>query len=230
MTATAHTVARVDRDALIRGHIDMAKRLARKVARRVPQSVRRDELESAALLGLTEAATRFDPCRGEPFVAYAAKRVRGAILDELRRADVLTRRGRQGARRLAEATRAVEAQVGRPATTDEIATKLGTSIEEVSRARAQLQSPALVPLDDVRDVPRTPEHQAPDEHVSFEQQRRALAMGLAQLPERDLQILSLYYQESLTLKEIGDILGVTESRVSQLRSRALENLRKVINI
>lgn len=230
MAAVVYAEGRVDRNALIRGHMDMARRLARKVARRVPRSVLRDELESAALLGLTEAAVRYDASRGEPFVAYAAKRVRGAILDELRKSDVLTRRGREGARRLADATRTVEAKVGRPATTDEIARVLGVTIEEVSRARAQLSSPALVPLDDVRDMPRTPESQSPDERVASEQQRAALVEALQQLPERDSQILSLYYQENLTLKEIGDVLGVSESRVSQLRSRALSKLRRVINL
>jgi RNA polymerase sigma factor for flagellar operon FliA len=230
MSAIAHIEGRLDRHALIRGHVEMARRLARKVARRVPRSILRDELESAALLGLTEAAVRYDPHRGEPFVAYAAKRVRGAILDELRRSDPMTRRGREGARKLADAARAVEAKVGRPATTDEIAGMLGATVDEVSRARARFQSPAMIGLDEAHDLAQPTDDDSPHEKVSHEQQLRTLAGALAKLPQRDLQILSLYYQENLTLKEIGDVLGVTESRVSQLRTRAIAKLRKVIDV
>ncbi|MCG8422266.1 MAG: FliA/WhiG family RNA polymerase sigma factor [Proteobacteria bacterium] len=228
MPAVAYAERQFDRNELIRNHIDMARRLARKIARRVPRSVRCDELESAAMLGLTEAASRFDPTRGEPFVAYAAKRIRGAVLDELRRNDVLTRRGREGARRLADATRSVEAQVGRPATTDEIAKEMGVSVEEVAQFKARLQAPALVPLEDVRDLPHTTSNDAPDEQYILREQKRALAQALNSLPERDLLVLSLYYQEGLTLKEIGQVLGVSESRTCQLRGRALRKLRKAI--
>ncbi len=216
------------RDDLIASHLDMARRLARKMARRLPRSVRFDELESAALLGLTEAATRYDATRGEPFVAYAAKRVRGAILDELRRCDILTRRGREGARRLEEATRTVELRAGRPATTDEIAKEMGLSTDEVSRARARLSAPALVPIEDARDLPRTEDSDAPDELCIRSQEKAALADALKKLPERDLMVLSMYFQDSLTLKEIGDVLGVSESRACQIRGRALRALRRLV--
>lgn len=218
----------LQRHRLIQEHLDMARRLARKIARRVPLVVRRDDLESAALLGLTEAANRYDPTRGEPFVAYAAKRVRGAVLDELRKNDILTRRGREGARRLADASRAVEAQVGRPATPQEIATHLGIKLEEVEEARARLQ-PTLVPLDENRDIPKNSVFAAPDEQVAEKERKAAVMVALKTLGERDLQILSMYFQDGLTLKEIGQIMGVSESRVSQLRSRALGRLRRAVN-
>jgi RNA polymerase sigma factor FliA len=217
-----------DRDQLIHGHLDMARRLARKVSRRIPPSITREELESAALLGLTEAASRFDAARGEPFVAYAAKRIRGAVLDELRRHDVLTRRGRQGARRLADAKRAVELRIGAPAEADDVADELGISTEEVAQARGRFESAAYVPLDDLAEQPVAGEHETPEELCAREQDKHALMEALAELPERDLLILNMYYQDALTLKDIGDVLGITESRVSQLRSRTLKSLRGAI--
>lgn len=218
--------ASLDRDTLIRGHMDMARRLARKIARRVPRHLSRDDLESAALLGLTEAASRFDPRRGEPFVAYAAKRVRGAVLDELRRGDVLTRRGRERARRLAEASRTVEAQTGAPATTAAIAEELGITVEEVSQDRARVEMPAVVPLDESRDADGGVTSPTPGELIDGAREKARLVEALAKLPERDLRILNMSFEDALTLKEIGDILGVTESRVCQLRTRALARLRE----
>ncbi len=159
--AAVRDLNRSERDALIVDHLDMARRLARKIARRVPRSFGREELESAAMLGLTEAALRYDATRGEPFVAYAAKRIRGAVLDELRRRDALTRRRRAEARKLTEVNRNLEARHGRKATLEELGAELGMTTEEVHDAQARLQAPTLVPLDDVRDTP------------SFEGPRRA---------------------------------------------------------
>ncbi len=227
MQALANQQDTIDRHILIRDHLDMARRLARKIARRVPLAVRRDDLESAALLGLTEAANRYDSTRGEPFVAYAAKRVRGAVLDELRRNDILTRRGREGARRLADAANAVEAKLGRAATTQEIADHIGIPLAEVQEARGRL-APTIVPLDENRDIPKNSVFAAPDVQVANSQRKEAVMKALKTLGERDLQILSMYFQDELTLKEIGHIMGVSESRVSQLRSRALVRLRKAV--
>ena len=153
--------------------------------------------------------------------------VGGAVLDELRRNDILTRRGREGARRLADAANAVEAQVGRPATSQEIADHLGVALQEVQEARARLQ-PTLVPLDENRDIPKTSAFAPPDEQVAMAERKASVMEALKRLGERDLQILSMYFQDELTLKEIGHILGVSESRVSQLRSRALSRLRRAV--
>lgn len=227
MHALASNETQATRDDLIRDHVDMARRLARKIARRVPPSVGRDELESAALLGLTEAANRYDVTRGEPFVAYAAKRVRGAVLDELRHNDLLTRRGREGARRLQQATRDVEARTGRSATIAEIADELGVSEAELEQTRGQL-SAVQVPLDESRDVPISDEFTAPDAQLERRQRLDLVRRALETLGERDLQILSMHFQDGLTLKEIGTIFGVSESRISQLRTRALGALRREV--
>jgi RNA polymerase sigma factor for flagellar operon FliA len=221
----AEPLTQQDRQTLILDHLEMAKRMARKFARRVPRSFGRDEIESAAVLGLTEAATRFDAQRGEPFIAYAAKRVRGAVLDELRRRDVLTRRCRQKARRMADAVRAVEAQEGREATADDVAETLGMSTEEVLDTQLRVQAPTMVPLDDVRDVSNLATIAPVDEQVDFKRRAAALREVLPLLPKRELMVLSMYYQDGLTQKEIGTLLGVSESRVCQLRARALRSLR-----
>lgn len=226
MHATAHTFQTSTRDALICEHLDMARRIARKTLRRLPSSVRLDDLESAAMLGLTEAATRFDPTRGEPFVAFAAKRVRGAILDELRRQDVLTRRGRERARELEAAARAVEDRTGRAATTEEVAGELGCSAEEVSRRRARLQAANVVSFDEVAELSAPASELGADEQLEQRERHEEMVAALEGLPQRELLILSMCYQDGLTLKEIGDILGVSESRVCQLRGRALRTLRK----
>lgn len=220
----AHHEDRSHRNELICEHVEVARRLARNIARRLPSAVRRDDLESAALLGLTEAATRFDPTRGEPFGAFATKRVRGAVLDELRHNDILTRRGRESARHIARATKAVEGHLGRMATTEEIATQLGLPLDEVQVAIGRLQ-PSLVLLDEERDMPHESPFAAPDQQVAEAQSRRAVLLALRSLASRDLEILSMYFRDELTLQEIGHILGVSESRVSQLRTRALQRLR-----
>jgi len=203
----------------------MARRLARKIARRVPRSFGRDELESAAMLGLTEAALRYDSTRGEPFVAYAAKRIRGAVLDELRRRDALTRRRRAEARKLSEVTRELEARHGRKATVEELGAELGMSTEEVHDAQTRLQAPTLVPLDDVRDAPSAQVSRPIDEQVELRRRSTALRSALDKLGKRELMVLSMYYQEGLTQKEIGAVFGVSESRICQLRTRALRTLR-----
>ncbi len=213
-----------ERNELITMHLGMALKMARKMARRLPSTVSRDDVESAALLGLTEAATRYDTTRQEPFMAFAAKRVRGAILDHLRKNDILSRRARQGARRVAEATRELEAQLGRAPTDAEIAASMGMTEMVFNRTYANVREAAVIHLDDLRcelsDGGRTGAEVA-------ERQRRktALMTALEVLDEREQMVLSCYYREGLTLREIGTILGVTESRVCQLHTQALSILR-----
>lgn len=227
-----------NRDYLIRNHVDMAVGMARRMARRLPPAVSCEDLESAALLGLTEAAHRYDDAREEPFMAFAAKRVRGAILDHLRRDDVLTRSGRQAARRVAETARELEAEHGRSVSDSEIASKMGVSDSEFHSVYASLRDISVVHLDDVGALPATtaaggPGHspgmplaECPSETIERQQIRAALSRALARLDERALLVLACYYQEGLTLREIGDLLGVTESRVCQIHSQTLRALRE----
>lgn len=215
-----------NRDTLIASHIAMARKMARRMSRRLPTTVSHEDVESAALLGLTEAASRYDESRNEPFMAFATKRVRGAILDHLRRNDWLTRRGRQEARRLADTEKQLEAEYGRAVSDSEIAEKLGISEDEFSTQYAGLRETTVVPLEELQFVPQSATSGTPNECIERQQVRAALRRALETLGKRELIILTLYYQEGLTLREIGQGLGVTESRVCQLHAQTLRTLRE----
>ncbi len=212
------------RNELITVHLGMALKMARKMARTLPNSVSRDDVESAAMLGLTEAASRYDTTREEPFMAFAAKRVRGAILDHLRKNDILSRRARQGARRVAEASRELEAKLGRSATDGEIAQSMGMTEMKFNQTYASVREASVIHLDDLRVELANSNHTGRE--IGEKQRRKAALMkALEVLDEREQMVLSCYYREGLTLREIGTILGVTESRVCQLHTQALQLLR-----
>ncbi len=217
------------RDTLITDHLSMALKMARRMARRLPSSVSREDVESAALLGLTEAASRYDDSRSEPFMAFASKRVRGAILDHLRRNDLLTRRGRQEARRIANTARRLEIEHGRAVSDSEIAAKLGMSDEEFSTSYASLRDASVVHLEELNVLPLSITSGTPMECIERQQIRAALARALESLDERSLLVLAFYYQEGLTLREIGEFLGVTESRVCQIHTQTLRTLRNQLS-
>ena len=221
----AATAEVTHRDALITDHMNMARKMARRMARRLPISVSREDIESAALLGLTEAASRYDETRNEPFMAFATKRVRGAILDHLRRNDWLTRRGRQEARRVADTEKQLEAEYGRAVSDSEIAAKMGLTDDEFGAEYAGLRDVTLVQLDELPMLPQYALTGTPNECVERQQIRAALVRALEKLDERELHVLAFYYQEGLTQREIGELLGVTESRVCQIHSQALNTLR-----
>lgn len=225
MQALAH-ITNENRNSLITDHVEMALKMARKMAARLPNSVSREDVESAALLGLTEAASRYDDRRNEPFMAFAKKRIRGAVLDHLRRIDHLSRRSRQDARRIVDATRRLEALHGRPVSEREVAIEMGVAEEDVRNAYSSLRAATPVQLDESEDILFSLNRETPAEVIEKQQQRTALSQALKALDQRTLLIIALYYQEGLTLSEIGRILGVTESRVCQLRTQALRELRE----
>ena len=217
------------RDALITDHVSMALKMARRMSRRLPSSVSREDIESAALLGLTEAACRYDDSRNEPFMAFATKRVRGAILDHLRRNDLLTRRGRQEARRIANTARMLEAEYGRAVSDSEIAERMGISDDEFCTVYAGLRDASVIHLEELSMLPLSATSGTPAECVERQQIRAALVRALERLEERELLVLACYYQEGLTLREIGEILGVTESRVCQIHTQTLRSLRSQLS-
>jgi RNA polymerase sigma factor for flagellar operon FliA len=224
---TPATLAPAERTALIESHVPMARMMARKIARKLPSTVPWDELESAAFLGLTEAACRYRKDREEPFMAFASKRVRGAIFDQLRRDDLLTRRGRQLARNITKTATALQGELGRQATEDEIALATGLSDEAYLDGVAALQRAHAEAFSEMyHSGVAVAEGESPHTTVERQQRHLALKAALAQLPERELIMLSLLYQEGLTLREIGDVLGISESRVCQIHKRALAGLRK----
>ena len=216
------------RDDLIVTHVDVAKRIALRVARRVPDWISVDDLVAAGMMGLAEAADRYDEDRGEPFVAFAEKRIRGAVLDELRRGDIMPRRVRTKARQVGNAIRLLEQKLGRAPEDEEIAAALEVSVEEYRDNLAALNHVALIEV--TPEIARseaysTQEESSPRIQAERCEMLRLIEEALHRLEERDALILSLYYNEQFTYSEIGDLLEVSESRVCQLHSRALARLR-----
>jgi len=221
--------ATFSRDQLIADYADIARRIALKMARRCPEWVTREDIVSAGMLGLTEAAARYDDSRTEPFLAFAELRIRGAVLDELRRGDLLPRRVRQKARKVAAAVRELEAS-GETASDARIALKLGVSLEHYRTRLAHLLQVQVDVLDERSPELVTSEASSPEEQAAHSQELARVKAALAKLEQRDITILGLHYIEELTFQEIGKTLSVTPSRVCQLLWRAVERVRAHLRV
>ncbi len=215
-------------DQLIADHVEVARRIAMKVARRCPDHVQREDLIAAGMVGLTEAARRFDDSRAEPFIGFAERRIRGAVLDQLRCGDMLTRRARQLSRKVKAAVRTVEAS-GASATDQQVAHTLGVSIEDYRRDLADLANAGVESLDDTyaQEVSRDA---APDEAADQAKRLRAVRDALGKLGQRDAQLLALHFLEEMSYAEVGAVLGITPSRVCQLMARAMERMRALVGV
>jgi RNA polymerase sigma factor FliA len=225
--ATTSEADAAKRERLIAEHMGMARRIALRHARKVPSWITRDDLVATAMLGLTEAADRYDPTREEPFVAFAERRIRGAVLDELRRGDILPRRVRATQRKIGETMHKLEAELARPASDEEIAARLGVTLEVYHQDLERLASVSFVALDEGEVDRRQDLAMSPQPLAEAERRQLAerLESGIAKLPERDALVLSLYYVDDLTYAEVAQALSVSESRVCQLHGRALARLR-----
>lgn len=216
----------LSRDQLIELGLPIVRRIAFRMARRLPPSVEVDDLISSGTEGLLKAIDGYDPTRYERFEPYAETRIRGAILDELRSADSLTRHGR---RRMGEVTRAIqelEAQLKRPPTEEEVAAKLNIGLEEYQTLMSELaRGPALGRLGEIEPDDVASGHDDPCSLYTEQELKSRLAGAISKLPERMQQVLALYYQHECTQAEIGKILGVTESRVCQILGEAATRLR-----
>lgn len=216
---------------LVSEHVDLVRRIAHHLVARLPASVQVEDLIQSGMVGLIEAARQFQPGQGATFATYAGIRVRGAMIDELRRADWTPRSVHRNSRRIAEAIHQVEAREGRAASDREIAEILGVTLDDYHGMLQDTASCQILGLEDLfgedADSDRLlPGFSAtPTEQLEREQFAMALAGALAGLPERERLVLALYYDEELNLREIGAVLDVTESRVSQIRSQALHRLQ-----
>ncbi len=220
--------AEMARRQLIASHVEMARRIALRVARRIPVWLSQDDLISAAMVGLTEAAARYEEGRSEPFVAFAEKRIRGAVLDELRRGDLMPRRVRASARQVGAAIRDLEQELKRPPEDEEIAKRLGVPLQKYLEELEGLTHVGFVELPEDAITPSVDGQGAPDDVVARIEKKELverLGKALRRLPERDAQLLALYYNEELSYAEIGEVLQVSESRVCQLHARAVARLR-----
>jgi RNA polymerase sigma factor FliA len=221
------------RDRLVEQHLGLVKYAAAWVAGRLPSHLRMDDLYSAGMMGFLDAITHYDPDRGVPFSAYASPRIRGAILDELRRLDCVPRRTRRKLREVQRAVEGLTQELDREPTDDEIATRLGVEVADYHRLLGE--GVTLVSLDGssredeprgvTLDVLADGSLPSPLRVLEDGEQRRMLGRFIERLPERERQVLALYYYEELTMQDIGRILGVTESRVSQIHSSAMLRLR-----
>jgi RNA polymerase sigma factor for flagellar operon FliA len=217
------------REALILDHVPLLHHIVGRLALELPARIDRDDLLGYGMVGLVSAADGFDPSRGLQFSTYAYPRIRGAILDELRKADFLPRGRRERVRELDAARQRLEQERGRIATPDELAAELGTDLEEVDQILCSAHSSRLLSLDEgpseeLAALLEDPRCDDPAGSAQWNEVRAQLAAAIGELPEPEQTVVTLYYAEGLLLKEIGDLLGVTESRVSQLRSRAIFRL------
>ncbi|HRY14328.1 MAG TPA: RNA polymerase sigma factor FliA [Candidatus Competibacteraceae bacterium] len=218
-------------DDLISRGAPQVKRIAYHLLARLPASVQVDDLIQAGMLGLLEAAHRYDPAQGANFATFAEPRIRGAMLDEIRRGDWVPRSVHRKAREVSAAIHAVETTKGREARDLEIAEQMGLTLAEYHSTLNDLRGQKLLSLDeagadDESEIARIPaSDDDPSENVGREHLCKLLATAIDLLPERERLVLSLYYDEELHLKEIGAVLGVSESRISQLHSQALARLR-----
>lgn len=225
------SVQATDTDSLVLGNAALVKRIAYHLMNRLPPSVQVEDLIQAGTIGLLEAARQYDAGQGASFETYAGIRIRGAMLDELRRYDWTPRSVHRKAREVAEAIRAIEAKVGRDARANEVAEYLNLSMQDY---QAILQDSLNCRVFSVEELMESGDSAlegcadpdaAPIEGLTRSRFAEALADAIAGLPERERLVISLYYDEELNLKEIGEVLGVSESRVCQIQGQATLRLR-----
>lgn len=211
----------------------LVKRIAHHMMARVPSCVQVEDLIQAGMVGLLEAAQKYDGSKGASFETYAGIRIRGAIVDEMRRGDWAPRSVHRNARRVAEAINIVESRLGRDAKDYEIAEELGIELDEYHEIVKDSASTRLFSYEDTFEEDESKiapsvsgvSIRGPSEVVHKAALQKALAEAIRHLPEREQLVLSLYYEQELNLKEIGQVLGVSESRVSQIHSQAALRLK-----
>ena len=225
------------RDRLILTYAPLVKYVAGRVGSGLPAHVDDEDLMSYGLLGLIRSVERFDPDRDVKFETYAIPRIRGAIIDELRALDWVPRSVRTRARDIERAIAELERRLGRAPTDDEIAAKLDLTPGELDETLSEISRSSVVALDELWASPGGGDQVAlidtiedtrvenPQAALTEGEMREAIGEALARLPEREKLVVTLYYYEELTLREIGEVLGVTESRVSQLHTKAILRLR-----
>lgn len=221
-----------ERDHLVESFLPHVKFIADRIAMKLPPSVESDDLYSAGVIGLIDAVEKFDPARGVLFKTYAELRIRGAILDSLRELDWVPRSVRRRAREVEATYLRIEQEKGRPAEDTEVAARLGLSLRDFHALLTEFQGLTITGLDqnDDDDEPRQKQLSndpldTPYAHYEQTELKENLTAAIDELPERERKVIALYYVEELTMKEIGQVLGVTESRVSQMRTQAVLRLR-----
>ena len=222
------------RDQLITEYLPYVKRIVQRLAVHIPSTVDIDDLMNVGVIGLIQAVDRFDPRRDNKFMTYAIFRIKGAVLSELRARDFLSRSNRRKIRELESAYLRLEQKLGREADDTEIAQELGVDLEQVYRTK-QMSSISFISLEELGVSSRDEKEKLlsylvnnDDDALSktkLKELKEAMAQAIKQLPEKERLVVSLYYLDELTMKETGKVLGITESRVSQIHSQAILHLR-----
>jgi len=222
-----------DQNKLVEQMAPLVKRIAYHFMARLPASVHVDDLIQAGLMGLLDAAKNFDDTQGAQFETYAIQRIRGSILDELRQADWLPRNVRKNLRRIEGTISAMEQRLGRVPREQELAEALGVPLDEYQTMLLESRGYQLLHYEDFQesedsdffDVFMADNQVGPLEVLEDQRFRKALVQAIGVLPEREKLVMGLYYEQEMNLKEIGEVLGVSESRVCQLHSQAVVRLR-----
>ncbi|MEZ8143440.1 RNA polymerase sigma factor FliA [Enterovibrio norvegicus FF-33] len=209
----------------------LVKRIAHHLVSRLPPNVQVDDLIQAGMIGLLEAQQNYDASKGASFETYAGIRIRGAMLDDIRKGDWVPRSVHRNNRQISEVISQLEGELGRDPNDKEIAKRLGMSLDQYYQIQNDINAGRLIGIEDLgvsEDAFVTEKHREenlPFEEVAEDSFKAHLAKAIKGLPEREALVLSLYYDEELNLKEIGAIIGVSESRVCQIQNQAMQRLR-----
>ncbi|SFL72567.1 FliA/WhiG family RNA polymerase sigma factor [Pelosinus propionicus] len=218
------------REKLIEYYLSLVKLVASRIAISLPQYVDKDDLISNGFFGLLDAIEKYDPMRGIKFETYAVVRIRGSMLDAIRAQDWVPTSIRQKAKQYEQTVSKLENQLGRAATDSEIADALSISLNELYVLLNQLNASTIMPLDEFIKSEKSSAHLTnPSEQIEIEEVKQALAKTIDKLPEKERLVVSLYYYEGLTLKEISLILKLSEARISQLHTKSIFRLRGALS-
>lgn len=228
--SAAHRAREVDRDeleALTRSHLPLVYRSVARVIGRIPRRPGDDDLVAAAMMGLVQAAVAYDPSRNVAFAGFAAVRVRGAVLDELRRSDWASRPVRANAKKMDAAAERLTAALGRVPTESELADELGMAVPDLQRLVGDIHRALVLSTAEADDNDIAGGDDPLDRVIDLEA-RATLRAAISCLPTRHHRVVVGYYFESMTMRELGEELGVTESRICQLSAEAIDLLRGAV--
>jgi RNA polymerase sigma factor FliA len=225
----------LDREAMIRQYVPLVRRLAHHMIAKLPPNIELDDLIQVGMIGLAEALSRYQASQGVQFETFATQRIRGAMIDELREGDWMSRGSRKSQKEIEQAVQRLEQKLGRAPKESEIAKELEMSLTDYQSLLAKVRGTQLVYLEDMAGGHDEEEgfldrHAADSEAdpmalLRDQRLRESLVQAITSLPEREQYVMSMYYEQDMNLKEIAAVLGVTESRVCQLHSQSIARLR-----